>query len=82
MREFFLSGLGVSDATLSKQTRALITTGLATSTKIASASRADFRRMTWLRLTAAGKNAFDDHIRALRKISVGFDIRESPKSRS
>jgi len=74
--------LGVSDATLSKHLKALVTSGLVTSTKMASASRADSRRITWLRLTAAGRSAFDDHIRALRKISAGFDILDITDSRS
>ena len=65
--------LGVSDATLSKQSKALIDVGFASVTKKTSASRDDSRRITWLRLTARGRNAFDEHIRALRKISVGFD---------
>lgn len=65
--------LGVSDATLSKQSKALIDAGFASVTKKTSASRDDSRRITWLRLTARGRNAFDEHIRALRKISVGFD---------
>lgn len=69
--------LGVSDATLSKHLKALVTAGLVTSTKVASESRADSRRITWLRLTTAGRSAFDDHIRALRKIAAGFDISDS-----
>ncbi|TFC56653.1 transcriptional regulator [Cryobacterium sp. TMT2-15-1] len=65
--------LGVSDATLSKQSKALIDAGFVSVTKKTSASRDDSRRITWLRLTATGRNTFDDHIRALRKISLGFD---------
>ena len=66
--------LGVSDATLSKHLKALITAGLASSTKTASASRADSRRITWLRLTKSGRSAFDEHLRALQKIAGGYDI--------
>lgn len=73
--------LGVSDATLSKHLKALVTSGFVTSTKMASASRADSRRITWLRLTAAGRSAFDDHIRALRKISAGFNAVDSADPR-
>lgn len=74
--------LGVSDATLSKHLKALVTAGLASSTKTASASRADSRRITWLRLTKTGRSAFDDHINALRKIAAGYDIPPTPSSHS
>ncbi|TFC94475.1 MULTISPECIES: transcriptional regulator [Cryobacterium] len=72
--------LGVSDATLSKQSKALIDAGFVSVTKKASASRDDSRRITWLRLTATGRNAFDDHVRALRKISVGFEHLDNANS--
>ena len=74
--------LGVSDATLSKHMKALVDAGFAGSTKLASASREDSRRITWLHLTASGRSAFDDHIRALKKIANGFVIlgRDEPHS--
>lgn len=65
--------LGVSDAALSKHLKVLATAGLVSSRKIASAARSDARRLTWLRLTDAGKDVFDDHIRALRQIASGAD---------
>ncbi|MCY7289440.1 MAG: transcriptional regulator [Cryobacterium sp.] len=72
--------LGVSDATLSKQSKALIDAGFVSVTKKTSASRDDSRRITWLRLTATGRNAFDDHVRALRKIAVGFEHLDNANS--
>jgi len=65
--------LGVSDATLSKQSKALIDAGFVSVTKKTSASRDDSRRITWLHLTATGRSTFDGHIRALRRIAVGFE---------
>jgi len=72
--------LGVSDATLSKQSKALTDAGFVSVTKKTSASRDDSRRITWLRLTATGRNAFDDHVRALRKIAVGFEHLDNANS--
>lgn len=63
--------LGISDATLSKHLKVLATAGFVQSKKMASAARADARRMTWLRLTDAGRDAFDGHVRALRAIAGG-----------
>lgn len=74
--------LEVSDATLSKHLKALISAGLASSTKTASASRGDSRRITWLRLTKSGRSAFDDHLRALQKIADGYDISSIRSSHS
>lgn len=64
--------LEVSDATLSKHVKVLMTAGLVVSSKLASSSRDDSRRLTWLRLTPEGKVAFDDHVTALRKIAGEF----------
>jgi DNA-binding MarR family transcriptional regulator len=64
--------LAVSDATLSKHLKVLVAAGLVSSSKLASAQRDDSRRLTWVRLTPAGKVAFDEHVRALRKIAAGF----------
>jgi DNA-binding MarR family transcriptional regulator len=64
--------LAISDATLSKHIKVLMTAGLVSSSKLASATRDDSRRVTWVRLTPAGKLAFDEHVRALRKIAAGF----------
>ncbi|MFP5250842.1 MAG: transcriptional regulator [Actinomycetes bacterium] len=61
--------LGVSDATLSKHVRTLSDAGYVTSRKTASAGRSDARRVMWLALTAAGRTAFDAHVRALQEIA-------------
>jgi DNA-binding MarR family transcriptional regulator len=65
--------LGVSDATLSKHLKSLSDAGFVNVKKSASDKRVDSRRITWLRLTAPGRTAFDDHIRAVRAIAAGFD---------
>ena len=63
--------LDVSDATLSKHLKTLAEAGYVRMTKAASASRADARRLTWVTLTPAGRDAFDAHVRALQVIA-GF----------
>jgi DNA-binding MarR family transcriptional regulator len=65
--------LGISDAALSKHLKVLATAGFVSSKKIASATRTDARRMTWLRLTDDGRGVFDEHIRALRHIAAGVE---------
>ncbi|GGF04573.1 hypothetical protein GCM10011313_29550 [Mycetocola zhadangensis] len=65
--------IGISDAALSKHLKVLAAAGLLETVKVASEARADSRRITWLRLTAAGREAFDDHVRALRSIAAGSD---------
>ncbi|WFR73309.1 transcriptional regulator [Prescottella defluvii] len=62
--------LDVSDATLSKHVRTLSDAGYVTTRKSASASRTDARRLTWLSLTARGRSAFDEHVRALQEIAA------------
>jgi DNA-binding MarR family transcriptional regulator len=64
--------LGISDAALSKHLKTLAAAGLVSSKKVSSPNRADSRRLTWLRLTDAGKTVFDGHIRALRQIAAGI----------
>ena len=66
--------LGISDAALSKHLKVLATAGFVSSKKIASATRTDARRMTWLRLTNDGKGVFDEHIRALGQIAAGVEL--------
>lgn len=61
--------LAVSDATLSKHLKTLVTAGYVSSGKAASAGRGDARQLTWLTLTAAGRSAFDAHVRALQQIA-------------
>ncbi|HWU31120.1 MAG TPA: transcriptional regulator [Microbacterium sp.] len=62
--------LEVSDATLSKHLKIIITAGFASSAKEASAERKDARRLTWISLTPAGRRAFDAHLRALQQIAA------------
>lgn len=61
--------LGVSDATLSKHVKTLASAGYVSSGRAASSDRHDARQITWLSLTAAGREAFDAHVRALREIA-------------
>lgn len=63
--------LGVSDASLSKHLKVLTEAGYVATTKRASTTRSDSRRLTWVRLTAAGRRAFDAHVAALRDIAAG-----------
>jgi DNA-binding MarR family transcriptional regulator len=70
--------LGVSDATLSKHLKSLSDAGFVGVKKLASDKRDDSRRITWLRLTSLGRQAFDDHIRAVRAIAAGFDRLDAP----
>jgi DNA-binding MarR family transcriptional regulator len=70
--------LGVSDATLSKNLKSLSDAGYVSVQKLASDKRGDSRRITWLRLTSAGRQAFEDHIRAVRAIAAGFDRLDAP----
>ncbi len=61
--------LDVSDATLSKHLKTLVTANYVVSNKTASAERGDARRIMWLALTQAGKSTFDAHVRALQEIA-------------
>lgn len=63
------SSLGVSEATLSKTIRNLVDLGYVDTSKQASADRADARRTTTVRLTPAGRHAFDAHLAALRALA-------------
>ncbi|HWR86762.1 MAG TPA: transcriptional regulator [Rhodoglobus sp.] len=63
--------LAISDATLSKHLKVLADAGLVTVAKAASATRADARRVTWVALTAHGRQVFDSHVAALRSIAAG-----------
>lgn len=64
--------LGTSDATLSKHLKVLSEAGFVTAVKAPSPDRHDARRITWLALTAAGRRAFDSHVRALQEIAAGL----------
>lgn len=61
--------LNVADATLSKHLKTLAEAGYVSLTKAASAARTDARRLTWVTLTPAGRNAFDAHVHALKEIA-------------
>src|SRR5690625_6848582 len=58
--------INISDASLSKHLKVLTDNGFVKSTKRASQARSDSRRLTWVRLTAAGRKAFDAHVEQLR----------------
>ena len=61
--------LNVSDATLSKHLKTLVTAGYVASKKSTSTARDDSRRVTWLSLTKAGRLAFQAHVQALQNIA-------------
>ncbi len=61
--------LDVSDATLSKHLKTLVTAGYVASRKSTSAGRNDARRVTWLSLTHTGRLAFQAHVQALQNIA-------------
>ncbi|PNI09757.1 transcriptional regulator [Arthrobacter sp. AFG7.2] len=61
--------LDVSDATLSKHLKTLAEAGYVSLSKAASASRSDARRLTWIALTPAGRDAFGAHLQALQEIA-------------
>ncbi|MCZ4560242.1 transcriptional regulator [Rhodococcus sp. IEGM 1401] len=63
--------LEISDASLSKHLKALSDAGYVSMKKTASLSRSDSRRVTWVKLTGAGREAFDSHIAELHVIAHG-----------
>ncbi|GAA3291043.1 transcriptional regulator [Arthrobacter citreus] len=63
-------GLGISDAALSKHLKTLADAGFIHLSKAASENRQDARRLTWVGLTPAGRDAFDAHVRALQQIAA------------
>lgn len=63
--------LEISDASLSKHLKALSDAGYVSMKKTASLSRSDSRRVTWVKLTGAGREAFDAHIAELQVIARG-----------
>ncbi|MBY4131313.1 transcriptional regulator [Rhodococcus fascians] len=63
--------LQVSDASLSKHLKALSDAGYISLNKTASLSRSDARRVTWVKLTRVGRQAFDSHIAELAVIANG-----------
>lgn len=63
--------LGISDASLSKHLKILLDAGYVAITKSRSQHRTDARRLTWIKQTPQGRNAFDAHVQALQDIAVG-----------
>ncbi len=74
--------LELSDTTLSKHLKVLGDVEYVALRKAPSPTRGDLRRITWVRLTAAGKRAFDEHLRALQSIASGFAVPPIRQSRS
>ncbi|OZC57951.1 hypothetical protein CH276_23545 [Rhodococcus sp. 06-470-2] len=68
--------LRISDASLSKHLKALSDAGYVSTNKTASLSRSDARRVTWVKLTHAGREAFDSHIAELDVIANGHPAPE------
>lgn len=66
-----LSTLEISEANLSKTIRSLVDAGYVRVSKAASIDRSDRRRTTSVKLTAAGRYAFDAHVIALQRIVAG-----------
>lgn len=66
--------LNISDASLSKHLKVLTEAKYIKATKRSSTSRNDARRLTWIKLTAAGRKAFDAHVEELRIISAGLPL--------
>ena len=64
--------LAISDATLSKHLKVLLDAGYISMNKSPSRTRSDARRLTWIRRTRTGQDAFDAHMEELRRIAVGF----------
>ena len=62
--------LGVADSVLSKQFKALIDVGFATTSK---ASGDTGRQRTWLSLTRDGRRAFAAHLEALRELAAAAE---------
>lgn len=63
--------LGLSDANLSKNLRALADAGFVAVRKESSPARADARRLTWVALTPEGRRAVEAHLAALAQIAEG-----------
>ncbi len=70
--------LAIDDAKLSKHIRVLTDAGFVSLRKERSASRADSRRLTWVKLTPVGSTAVEAHLAALTAIANGADIDATP----
>jgi DNA-binding MarR family transcriptional regulator len=64
--------LGATDAMLSKHLKVLLDAGYIAMTKSPSPTRSDARRLTWIRQTRTGRQAFDAHMEELRRIAAGL----------
>lgn len=63
--------LDLTPVTLSKNLKVLGDVGYVSVSKQASADRQDRRRVSWVTLTDAGREAFDGHVAMLRQITEG-----------
>lgn len=61
--------LGVTDAHLSKNLKVLSDAGLVDVRKESSPARGDSRRLTWVALTDAGRDAINAHLAALAALA-------------
>lgn len=63
--------LALTDAHLSKNLKVLADAGFVAVHKESSVARRDARRLTWVALTSAGRQALDRHLAALAQIADG-----------
>lgn len=63
--------LGLADAQLSKNLKMLADAGYISVRKDRSAARSDARRLTWVALSPAGRQALEGHLAALSEIAGG-----------
>lgn len=66
--------LEITDAHLSKNVKILLTVGFVSLRKESSSARADARKLTWLKLTPAGRAAVEAHLAALARIAADADL--------
>ena len=63
--------LEVTDAHLSKNLKVLSEAGIVTLRKERSQERSDWRKLTWIALTAEGRASLEGHLAALAEIAGG-----------
>lgn len=61
--------LDLTSVNLSKNLKVLAEAGYVTVDKRASTERTDSRRVAWVKLTPAGRKAFDAHVAMLKEIT-------------
>lgn len=61
--------LDLTSVNLSKNLKVLTEAGYVTVDKRASTERTDSRRVAWVKLTPAGRKAFDAHVAMLKEIT-------------